>query len=132
VEGELHHTYQGIHGGAERQSRLGLINFSYDINGADEKFKPYVSFGAGISDQSLYRGGGYGPALQQDTALAAQVGAGFSLMLNQNLSFSGDYRYLTTHGNDMAIQPDDSHALRFGVTYMLPHKRMIDPKFRRD
>jgi len=132
VEGEMHRSFSGAQGGHERESHVSLMNLAYDFNGPKDTFQPYVSFGAGLSDQTLYRGGGYGAALQQDTALAVQVGTGFSLMLNQNLSFSGDYRYLTTHGDSATIQPDDNHALRFGMTYKLPHRRNIDRKFARE
>lgn len=129
VEGELSYSAAGVENGGERESRLALMNFYYDINTGNRRIQPFLSFGAGVATHDVYRGGmdGLGLATETMSGMAWQVGAGLNYQLNNDLSLSGGYRHIggdAVEGNGYSIEPD-GHEIRIGVRYKFPKPKAV-------
>jgi opacity protein-like surface antigen len=129
IEGEVSYTAGGMESGGEVQSRLALMNLYYDVDVGSRKFKPFLSFGAGMVNHDIYRHGidGLGMATESMSGMAWQAGAGLNYQLNDNLSFSGGYRHVggaAVSGNGYAMDPD-SHEIRLGVKYKFPVPKAV-------
>lgn len=129
IEGELSYGASGVKGVGESVSRTALMNVYYDFE-TKSKWKPFLSFGAGVVTHDIYHGGitGLNVADDSETGMAWQTGGGLNYQLNDDLSLSGGYRFVgSASPEDKGYKFDDGgHELRFGVNYKLPVQRNRD------
>lgn len=130
VEGEGARFTHEHKRGDTRETRLGLVNLYYDADIGSDRVQPFIGIGAGLMERR---------DLSDDHRaldLAVHAGGGVRLMLNRNLSLSGDYRFINTlplyhRGAAYGDESERHHQLRFGLTYDIPPTRIIDPAFAR-
>lgn len=130
IEGEGVRFTRAYGRGAARETRLGLVNLYYDADVGSDRIQPFIGVGAGLMERR---------DLNDDHRaldLAVHAGGGVRLMLNRNLSLSGDYRFINTvplyhRGAAYGEEGERHHQLRFGLTYDIPPTRIIDPAFAR-
>lgn len=111
--------------GGELQTYLFMLNTYYDFDLEWENITPFVSAGVGLAwhDGEIDDISGVAiDATDSDVGFAYQVGGGLKYRLDDDLAFTGGYRYLGTSD----IQFDtydfeyDSHEFRFGIEYDIP------------
>ncbi len=87
----------GAKASGETKSMTGLLNGYYDFNNISA-VTPFVSAGIGLTKVELSDVGIGGEAIPGEadgTAMAYQVGGGFSYALNYNLALDIKYRYMS-------------------------------------
>lgn len=100
----------GVKASGETKSMTGLLNGYYDFNNISA-VTPFVSAGIGLTKVELsdvaVNGSGI-PGEADGTAMAYQVGGGFSYALNYNLALDLKYRFLSAV--DLELDDDTETA----------------------
>lgn len=129
LEGEIAYTNNPAAGGGEGRTRLSMVNLSYDIDIGKSGFRPFLSIGAGLASDGIYRGGADGLGLTGETGHHAiwQAGGGLNYQISDDLSLSGGYRHIGLLAPSAgASSGGEGHELRMGVTWKLPVRRNRD------
>lgn len=120
----------GVQGDLQTTSLFANLWFdlaSTDAFGRLERINPYVGFGAGMLQYTLedYAVGSNPRFSESDTVGAFQIGTGFHIPYTDQVSFSVDYRYLTTADPDLSANgagfetEHDAHSVFAGVSVLL-------------
>ena len=111
--------------GGNMRTYLFMLNAYYDFDLEWEKISPFVSAGFGLAyhDGEIDDSSGFATdATASDMGFVYQVGGGLKYRWDENLAFSGGYRYIG--GSDISIDTYDidysNHEIRFGLEYDLP------------
>jgi opacity protein-like surface antigen len=124
-----HATFDGFSGQRPMGGRLKtmtlLVNTFYDFDLGWDRLTPYVGAGVGLARHSGKIQDGSGLSIDSsgdDIGLAWQLGTGLKLKMSDDVSFSGDYRYLGTTDFNMGAYESEfgSHEFRLGIVYDLP------------
>lgn len=111
--------------GGEIKTWTALINGYYDFDFGWEKLSPFVSAGLGIASHKISIDDLSGVAVDRadkDMGLAWQLGGGLKMRMNENLAFTGGYRYLDTSNIEFDVYDIDfgGHEFRLGLEYDIP------------
>lgn len=111
--------------GGNLRTYLFMLNGYYDIDLEWEKITPFVTAGLGLAyhDGEIDDSSGFATdATGSDYGFAYQVGGGLKYRMDENLAFTGGYRYIGSSDIDLDTYSFDysSHEIRLGLEYDIP------------
>lgn len=111
--------------GGELNTYLLMLNGYYDIDFEWQKLNPFITAGIGLvwHDGEIEDVSGLAVnATDEDFGFAWQLGGGLKYRVNEDLAFTGSYRYIGTTNAEIDTYDIEyhSHELRLGIEYDIP------------